>query len=155
MKLLIFHQSNAVLLSSLYNMVRLDKVEKRQLVSTASSSYGNNCCPPVVDPYTWLALIAGICLATYFLRIAITTNVTAKKRKKRYIPSIYPLAGKYFIAYWTVQLLLLFIELHEFESRLMTETEEEFVLSNTTPLLEFSQVWYWLLTLKLFSANFG
>ena len=31
----------------------------RQLVAAASSGYGDDCCPPVVDPYTWLALIAG------------------------------------------------------------------------------------------------
>ena len=30
--------------------------------------YGSDCCPLVVDPYTWLALIAGIALAAFFLR---------------------------------------------------------------------------------------
>ena len=50
----------------------------------AAASGGGDCCPPVVDQYTWLALIAGIALATYFLRIAITTNIMAgRKRRKR------------------------------------------------------------------------
>ena len=30
-------------------------------------SYGN-CCPPVVSALAWLALLAGIALATFFLR---------------------------------------------------------------------------------------
>ena len=30
-------------------------------------SYGN-CCPPVVNALAWLALLAGIALATFFLR---------------------------------------------------------------------------------------
>ena len=49
----------------------------------ASSGYGETCCPPVVDPYTWLALISGIALATYFLRITITTTLKKRRRKKR------------------------------------------------------------------------
>ena len=34
----------------------------------------NDCCPPVFDPYTLVALLAGIALATYFLRIVIITE---------------------------------------------------------------------------------
>ena len=48
-----------------------------------AASSGGGCCPPVVDQYTWLALIAGIALATYFLRIAVTTNIMGRKRRKR------------------------------------------------------------------------
>jgi|LakMenEpi03Aug12_release.lakeMendotaPanAssembly.Ray.scaffolds.fasta_scaffold1257521_2 hypothetical protein len=42
-----------------------------QLHGAARSGYGSACCPPVVDPYTLLALLAGIALATYFLRVAL------------------------------------------------------------------------------------
>ena len=59
------------------------ETEARSLFGAASSGYGDKCCPPVVDPYTWLALIAGIALATYFLRITITTTLKRKKRRKR------------------------------------------------------------------------
>ena len=43
------------------------------LIRAGSDLYGANgeCCPPVVDPYTFLALIAGISLATWFLQMVI------------------------------------------------------------------------------------
>ena len=47
--------------------------EARQLLGAASDGYGH-CCPPVFDPYTLVALIGGIALATYFLRIVIVTS---------------------------------------------------------------------------------
>ena len=34
----------------------------------ASSSYGSDCCPPVVDPLTFIALLGFIAAATYFLQ---------------------------------------------------------------------------------------
>jgi hypothetical protein len=45
-----------------------------QLYGAASGGHHDGCCPPVVDPYTLLALIAGIALATYFFNVLI--NVT-------------------------------------------------------------------------------
>ena len=39
----------------------------------SSSDYGH-CCPPVFDPYTLTALIGGIALVTYFLRVVIVTT---------------------------------------------------------------------------------
>ena len=45
-----------------------------QLYGAASGGHHDGCCPPVVDPYTLLALIVGIALATYFLNVLI--NVT-------------------------------------------------------------------------------
>ena len=53
-----------------------DLVSGRQLsglFGSASDGYGH-CCPPVFDPYTLVALIGGIALATYFLRIVIVTS---------------------------------------------------------------------------------
>ena len=55
-----------------------------RLYGAASSGYDSECCPPVVDPYSLLALLAGIALATYFLRLAL---VAALKRKKRDVGS--------------------------------------------------------------------
>jgi len=53
------------------------------LYAAASSGY-DGCCPPVVDPYTLLALLVGIALATYFLNVLIAvTMFGGKKRKKR------------------------------------------------------------------------
>ena len=43
------------------------------LFGSSSDGYGQ-CCPPVFDPYTLLALIGGIALATYFLRLVIVTT---------------------------------------------------------------------------------
>ena len=40
----------------------------------------SECCPPVVDPYTLIALLAGIALAAYFFRLAL---VKKKGRRKR------------------------------------------------------------------------
>ena len=53
-----------------------DLVSARQLsglFGSASDGYGH-CCPSVFDPYTLVALIGGIALATYFLRIVIVTS---------------------------------------------------------------------------------
>ena len=40
---------------------------RNKLYASASDSYGH-CCPPVFDPYTLVALLGGIALATFFLR---------------------------------------------------------------------------------------
>ena len=53
------------------------------LTGSYSSGYGGKCCPPVVDPYTFLALIGGIALATFFLQMAIVVAGIPVGRKKR------------------------------------------------------------------------
>ena len=50
--------------------------------SSFSSTGSPVCCPNVVDTYTWVALIGGILLATYFLRLAIINNIS-RRRKRR------------------------------------------------------------------------
>ena len=45
-------------------------------------SGGGDCCPPVVDPYTWLVMIGGIALATYFLRVAIVVKMPMRRRRR-------------------------------------------------------------------------
>ena len=47
------------------------------LVGSYSDGYGH-CCPPVFDPYTLVALLGGIALATYFLRLVIVTSITGR-----------------------------------------------------------------------------
>ena len=43
-----------------------------------------SCCPPVFDPYTLVALLGGIALATYFLRIVIITTFIMMRRSLGY-----------------------------------------------------------------------
>ena len=43
----------------------------------------SDCCGIVIDTYTYLALLSFIFLATYFLWVAITMNITGRKRRKR------------------------------------------------------------------------
>ena len=53
------------------------------MYAAASGGGGSECCPLVVDPYTWLALIGGIALATFFLRqIIIGTTFNGRRRKR-------------------------------------------------------------------------
>ena len=46
----------------------------RSLFGSPSDGY-SMCCPPVFDPSTLVALLAGVDLATYFLRLVIVTTV--------------------------------------------------------------------------------
>ena len=39
-----------------------------------------DCCPLVVDTSSWVALLGGITMATYFLRSAVTTNIMGGRR---------------------------------------------------------------------------
>ena len=45
--------------------------------------YGGQCCPLVVDPLSWLALLAGIAVATFLLQQAIVANIGKRKRRRR------------------------------------------------------------------------
>jgi hypothetical protein len=42
--------------------------EGRQLVAAASGGDDHECCQPVVDSTTWIAVIGGAAVVTYFLR---------------------------------------------------------------------------------------
>ena len=48
------------------------------LFGSFSSDYGM-CCPPVFDPYTLLALLGGIALATFFLRLVIIGTMFGRR----------------------------------------------------------------------------
>ena len=50
-----------------------------------SSGYGDDCCPLVVDPLTYSALLGFIALATYFFERLIAMSMLMKKRRKREI----------------------------------------------------------------------
>ena len=63
-----------------------------QLFGSSSDDYGH-CCPPVFDPYTLVALLGGIALATYFLRIVIITDIMMMGMRFRNSDSGY--FGKY------------------------------------------------------------
>ena len=47
------------------------------------SGHGSGCCPLVVDPLEYAALIGGIALATYFFQIQIMNSMLMMARKKR------------------------------------------------------------------------
>ena len=48
------------------------------LFGSFSDQYGE-CCPPVLDPSTLIALLAGIALATFFLRLVIIMTNFGKR----------------------------------------------------------------------------
>ena len=69
-----------------YSVKELYKTKKytmTQLHVSASDDYGH-CCPPVFDPYTLVALLRGIALATYFLRIVIITDDMLMMMNRRF-----------------------------------------------------------------------
>ena len=47
------------------------------------SGHGSGCCPLVVDPLSYAALVGGIALATYFFQIQIMNSMLMMARKKR------------------------------------------------------------------------
>ena len=49
--------------------------------SYSDHGYGH-CCPPVFDPYTLVALLGGVALATYFLRLVIVTTMFERRSFK-------------------------------------------------------------------------
>jgi len=56
----------------------------RGLITAGSDLYGyNECCQPVVDPYTYLALISGVGLVTWFLQMTIVMTMFVPPRRKR------------------------------------------------------------------------
>ena len=48
-----------------------------------SSGYGSDCCPLVVDPLVWIALLTFIAAATYFFNELIAMSALAMMRKRR------------------------------------------------------------------------
>ena len=53
----------------------------------AFSSGGGDCCPHVVDPIFYFAILAGIGVAVYYINEAITMNLRRRKRRKRSVRS--------------------------------------------------------------------
>ena len=53
----------------------------RALFDSCKGGYGGECCPLVVDPLSWLALLAGIAVATFLLQQAIVANIGRRRRR--------------------------------------------------------------------------
>ena len=54
--------------------------EGRQLVAAASGD-DHECCQPVVDSTTWLAVIGGLGVAVFFLRNTIISTLGRRRRR--------------------------------------------------------------------------
>ena len=65
-------------------MKKVKELKKMATLFASSSDDYGHCCPPVFDPYTLVALLGGIALATYFLRLVIITdpNLPPKRRRR-------------------------------------------------------------------------
>ena len=55
------------------------------------SDYGHEsyCCPVVIDPLLFAALLAGIAGATAWLRPVIMMALGSRRRKRRHLPILY------------------------------------------------------------------
>ena len=63
-------------------MTSLIQSAARSMFAAASSDYYySDCCPPVVDPYAWIALLAGTALVTWFLQMVIVNTMFSRKRR--------------------------------------------------------------------------
>ena len=58
-------------------------ISGRALFDSCQGGYGDTCCPLVVDTLSWLALLAGIAVATFLLRNTIIANINGKRRRRR------------------------------------------------------------------------
>ena len=56
------------------------------MASSFVTSSGPECCPNVVDPYTWVALLGGILLATYFFQQQIVLHIPGRRRRHALVP---------------------------------------------------------------------
>ena len=64
---------------------------------SGGGGYGHSdCCPLVVDPLTYIALLSFLAIATYFLQQLIIMSMLS--RKKRSVHSTF-LEGKLFLSY--------------------------------------------------------
>ena len=80
--------------------------EARSLFGSSTSLFGSSsdhygqCCPPVFDPSTVAALLGGIALATFFLRLVIVTT-SFGRRRRRDIHTIKPtfFGGSFYESY--------------------------------------------------------
>ena len=61
--------------------------------SHSGSGYSSNCCPQVVDPLTFAALVGFIGAAVYLLQTVIDMSALAGRRKKRSVVDVF-LQGK-------------------------------------------------------------
>ena len=62
---------------------KLDSIDIKDTTMGNTDSKKDKCCPIVVDPLTFTALLGGIAAATFFLNTLITMNITKKRRRRR------------------------------------------------------------------------
>ena len=82
----------SVSLGLLSNQTELDAVFAvfimgwSDLIKTGSDYYGEygDCCQPVVDPYTYIALLAGVALVTWFLQMTIVMTTFTPPGEMRF-----------------------------------------------------------------------
>ena len=55
----------------------------RDLVKSGSGSYGRDCCPHVVDPLLFTAILAGIAVVTFLLNQSITMNIMGRRKRSQ------------------------------------------------------------------------
>merc|ERR1712241_106012 len=91
------------------NMSTESDLWKRSLFGSESEGYGH-CCPPVFDPSTLLALLVGVALATFFLRLVIINQVFNGRRSLSSY-SIYENLGLTYNPNWITNLLEQMLEL--------------------------------------------
>ena len=65
--------------------------EKSDTYGSLSSYGGGSCCEGVIDPLTFISLLAFLGLATYFLNelIAMSNLMMARRRKRDTVPDIF------------------------------------------------------------------
>ena len=70
--------------------IRLSRIDS---YGSYSGSGYSSCCPQVVDPKTFLALISFMAAAVYLLQTVIDMSALAGRRKKRSVVDVF-LQGK-------------------------------------------------------------
>ena len=58
-----------------------------------TDSKKDKCCPIVVDPLTFTALLGAIAAATAFLNTLITMNITKRRRKRAAVGALEEATG--------------------------------------------------------------
>lgn len=72
------------------------KLSPGGLAASADSDH-DFCCPPVVDSSTWLGVVGGIAVVTFFLRMQITGG--GKRRRRRAVHDTEDIRGKNYAKY--------------------------------------------------------
>ena len=99
------------------------------VVALSGATGSGQCCPPVVDLYSWIGLLGGIALATYFLRVAIITNIMRRRRSFNVDHFPFLLGMILFISQWfrVLCVCLFWSDIHLIITIIQYNGEEEVV----------------------------